>query len=107
MFPAIFEIYILKTPLGQSFMLLSGSAHQIHISAPLYVRRSENPGKRQCRINGHDHGGRRATPRIFPEPFAMIIDALARGIKIYPRGACYMLMTLYCVPSEERLLKIN
>ena len=34
-FPAIFEIYILKTPLGQSFMLLSGSAHQIHISAPL------------------------------------------------------------------------
>ncbi len=34
-FPAIFEIYILKTSLGQSFMLLSGSAHQIHISAPL------------------------------------------------------------------------
>ena len=35
-FPVIFEIYILKTPLAQTFMLLSGSAHQIHISAPLF-----------------------------------------------------------------------
>ena len=33
-----------------------------------YVRRSENPGKTQCRINGHDPSGRRATPRIFPVP---------------------------------------
>jgi len=33
--PAIFEISIPKNPLGQSFMLLSGSAHQFHISAPL------------------------------------------------------------------------
>ena len=33
--PTIFEISIPKTPLGQSFMLLSGSAHQFHISAPL------------------------------------------------------------------------
>ena len=24
--------------------------------------------KKQCRINGHDPSGRRATPRIFPEP---------------------------------------
>ena len=30
--PAIFEISIPKTSLGQSFMLLSGSAHQFHIS---------------------------------------------------------------------------
>ena len=35
MVPAIFEISIPKNPLGQSFMLLSGSAHQFHISAPL------------------------------------------------------------------------
>ena len=32
--PAIFEIYILKTHLGQNVMLLPGSAHHIHISAP-------------------------------------------------------------------------
>ena len=33
--PAIFEISIPNYPLGQSFMVLSGSAHQFHISAPL------------------------------------------------------------------------
>ena len=33
-----------------------------------YVRRSENPGKKQCRINGHNPSGRRAKPMIFPEP---------------------------------------
>ena len=33
-----------------------------------YVRRSENPCKKQCRINGQDPSGSRVTPRIFPEP---------------------------------------
>ena len=33
--PAIFEIGTPKNPLGQSFMLLSRSAHWFHISAPL------------------------------------------------------------------------
>ena len=35
MVPASFEISILKNPPGQSFMLLSGSAHLSYISAPL------------------------------------------------------------------------
>ena len=33
-----------------------------------YVRRSENPGKKQCRIDGQDPSECRATPRIFPDP---------------------------------------
>ena len=45
-----------------------GSAREICNDSIGYVRRSENPGKKQCRINGHDPNGRRATPRIFPEP---------------------------------------
>ena len=30
--------------------------------------RSENPCKKQCKINGQDPSGSRVTPRIFPEP---------------------------------------
>ena len=37
---------------------------------------------------------------LSPYLFAMIMDVLAHG-------ACYMLMTLYCVAPEVRLLKIN
>ena len=33
-----------------------------------YVRRSENPYKKQCRINGQYPSGSRVTPRIFPGP---------------------------------------
>ena len=33
-----------------------------------YVRRSDNPGKKQCRIDGQDPSESRATPRIFPDP---------------------------------------
>ena len=54
-----------------------GSPREICNDSTGYVRRSENPGKKQCRINGHDPRGCRATPRIFPE----IMDVLARGIK--------------------------
>ena len=35
----------------------------------------------------------------------MIMDVLARGLRIYPHCAFDMLMTLFCVPGEERLLK--
>ena len=42
-----------------------------------------------------------------PYLFAMIMDALARRIKDMSRGACYMLMTFYCVAPELRLLKRN
>ena len=35
--PAIFEISALKYPLGRILMLLSGSAHHFHISAPLLL----------------------------------------------------------------------
>ena len=45
-----------------------GSAREISNDITGYVRRSEIPGKKQCRINGHDPSGRRATSRIFPEP---------------------------------------
>ena len=30
--------------------------------------------KKQCSINRHDHSGRRATPRIFPEPLPFLHD---------------------------------
>ena len=43
---------------------------------------------------------------LSPYLFAISMDVLARGIKD-PSGAYYMLMTLYCVEPEERLLKIN
>ena len=33
-----------------------------------YIRRSENPGKKQCRIDGHDPSVCRATRKIFPDP---------------------------------------
>ena len=46
-----------------------GSAREICNDSTGYVRRSDNPGKKQCMISGHDPSGCRATPRIFPEPF--------------------------------------
>ena len=40
----------------------------VMIVQDIYVRRSENPGKKQWRNNGHDPSGSRVTSRIFPEP---------------------------------------
>ena len=73
-----------------------------------YVRRSENPCKKQCRINGQDPSGSRVTPRIFPEHFPFRHDYGCVG----PRDkrsipVVHMLMTLYCVAPEVRLLKRN
>ena len=45
-----------------------------------YVRRSENPGKKQCRINGHDPRGLHQGSSPSTYLFAMIMDVLARGI---------------------------
>ena len=51
-----------------------------------YIRRSENPGKKQCMINGKIpvgvwglwlHQGSSLSPYLF----AVIMDVLARGIK--------------------------
>ena len=41
--------------------------HRKYIRMTGYVRRSDNPGTKQCRINGQDPSECRATPRIFPE----------------------------------------
>ena len=61
-------------------------------------------GKKQCRINGHDPSGRRATPRIF----VMIRDVLARGIKdISPCCMLYADDIVLCDLAEVRLLKRN
>ena len=38
-------------------------------------------------------------PSLSHYTFAMILDVLACGERIYSHGACYMLMTLHCVPS--------
>ena len=65
-----------------------GSAREICNDSTRYVRRSENPGKKQCRINGHDPSGRcplgvglHQGSSLSPYLFAMIMDVLARGIK--------------------------
>ena len=44
---------------------------------------------------------------LIPYLFAMIMDVLAHGIKDISHGAYYMLMTLYCVAPDVRLLKRN
>ena len=53
--------------------------------------------------------GRRATPRIFPEPLPFRHDYGCVGLR--DKGSIsvvhVMLMTLYCVAPEVRLLKIN
>ena len=62
-----------------------GSPGEICNDSTGYVRRRENPGKKQCRINGHDPSGRRLGlhqgSSLSPYLFAMIMDVLARGIK--------------------------
>ena len=45
-----------------------GCAREICNDSIGYVRRSDNLGKKQCRINGHDPSVSRATRRIFREP---------------------------------------
>ena len=39
--------------------------------------------------------------------FQMIRDVLACGLKYLPRGACYLLTTLYWVAPEDRKLTMN
>ena len=66
------------------------------------------------RINGQNHSGRRATPRIVHEPLPFRHDYGYVGLRlvglrneiIYLYGACYWPMTLYCVaPPDVRKLK--
>ena len=63
-----------------------------------YVRRSENPGKKRCRINGHDPSGRRATPRIFPEPLPFRHDYGCVG----PRDKGYIY--LWCMLHADDIV---
>ncbi len=72
-----------------------------------YVRRSENPGKKQCRIDGQDPSECRATPRIFPDPVPFRNGYGCVGLQ--DKGSIsvvhVMLMTFFCVAPEVRLLK--
>ena len=80
-----------------------GSAREICNDSTGYVRRNENPGKKQCRINGHDPSGCRATPRIFPESLPFCHDYGCVGLQdlIYLRGACYADDIVLCGTRSE------
>ena len=60
-------------------------------------------------INGHDPSGRRATPRIFPDPlpFRHGYGCVGPRDKGYIPEVHVMLMTLYCVAPNVRLLERN
>ena len=72
-----------------------------------YVRRRENPGKKQCRIDGQDPSECSAKPRIFPDPvylFAMITDVSACRIKDQsPWNILYSVDIVLCGTRREEV----
>ena len=74
---------------------------------------SDNPGKKQCRVDGQDPYECRGTQRTFPDPVLFRNDYGCVGLQ--DKGSIsvghfiyiYIRMILYCVAPEERRWKRN